>query len=86
MVIVDAPPLLTVIDSRRLIDHVDAAILVIEWARTEPDTVWAALRAVDANAGKIVGAVLNKVDLRAYRYYDYATADGYGEVHRRVAA
>ena len=86
VVIVDAPPLLPVIDSRRLLDQVDAAILVVEWARTEPDSVLAALRAIGPNAGKIIGAVLNKVDLRAYRYYDYAAADGYGEVNRRLAA
>lgn len=85
-VIMDAPPLLPVVDGRRLIEHADAAVLVIEWARTEPDTVLAALRAVGPNAAKVIGAVLNKVDLRAYRYYDYAAADGYGEVTNRLAA
>jgi succinoglycan biosynthesis transport protein ExoP len=86
VIILDAPPLLPVVDSRRLLDHVDAAILVIEWSSTEPDSVHAALRGVGPNARKIIGAVLNKVDLRTYRYYDYAFGEGYGEVSQPLAA
>jgi capsular exopolysaccharide synthesis family protein len=86
VIVLDAPPLLPVVDTRRLADYVDAAILVVEWSSTEPDSVSAALRALGGNARKIIGAVLNKVDLRSYRYYDYASGDAYGETSRPLAA
>lgn len=74
VVIVDAPPLLPIVDGRDLLDMADAGLLVIEWNRTDPDSAVAALDAVGPGVRKISGILLNKVDLREQRFYDY----GYG--------
>jgi polysaccharide biosynthesis transport protein len=71
LIIVDSPAILPVADSRRLIEWADRVLLVVEWKRTERETVVEALSAIDAGADKIVGVVLNKVDLGEYRLYDY---------------
>jgi len=71
LVIVDSPAILPVAESRRLLDCADRALLVIEWRRTARDTVIEALNALGEGVDKIAGAVLNKVDVRKYRLYDY---------------
>ena len=71
LVIVDSPAILAVADGRRLIEYADRALLVVEWKRTGRETVIEALNAIGAGVDKIVGVVLNKVDLDKYRLYDY---------------
>jgi polysaccharide biosynthesis transport protein len=71
LVIVDSPAILPVADSRRLVECGDRAVLVVEWKRTGRETVIEALNAIGAGADKLVGVVLNKVDLDRYRLYDY---------------
>ena len=69
-VIVDLPPLACASDVRASTRFIDAYVLVVEWGRTKVDAVQYALRHAPEVGGKIVGAVLNKVDMTAMSRYD----------------
>lgn len=61
-IIVDAPPLLPVIDGRILADHADQIVLVMTWRRTPKQMARRAVKTLGANTGKILGVVVNEVD------------------------
>ena len=74
-VIVDLSPLAPVIDVCATTELVDAYVLVIEWGRTTADVVQRALRAVPLVSESILGAVLNKADIKVLAAYDpYVTS------------
>jgi len=78
-VVVDLSPL-GVVDVCATTEFVDAYVLVIEWGRTTVDTVQHALRATPVVAQSIIGAVLNKADLKALATYDpYRTSYYFGQ-------
>jgi succinoglycan biosynthesis transport protein ExoP len=77
LVIVDCPAILPIAESRRLLDCADRAVLVIEWRHTACDTVMEALNALGDSVDKLAGVVLNKVNLRKYRLYDYGRYAAY---------
>lgn len=69
-IILDCPPLGSVIDAAIVATHCDGAILVLEADRVtyrEAQRVQGQLRKTGC---KILGAVLNKVDVKKGRYYD----------------
>jgi polysaccharide biosynthesis transport protein len=70
VVILDGPPLLPFADGCYLLDQTDLALLVVEWAKTERESVVAALETAGPWADKIAGVALNKVDRSAYGLYD----------------
>ena len=70
MVIVDLPPLIAGSDNRAASGLIDSYILVIEWGSTKVDAVQYALRHAPAVHERIIGAVLNKVDLATISRYD----------------
>jgi polysaccharide biosynthesis transport protein len=86
LVIVDSPAILPVADSRRLLECADRAVLVVEWKRTGRETVIEALNTIGSGVDKIVGVVLNKVDLSKYRLYDYGRYGLYAAYPRGVYA
>jgi succinoglycan biosynthesis transport protein ExoP len=71
VVVIDGPPLLPFADAGRMLEFSDAGLIVVAWSKTDRDHAVAALESVEAQAGKIAGIVLNKVDLRSYRAYEY---------------
>ena len=74
-VIVDLSPLAPVIDVSATAELVDAYVLVIEWGRTTVDVVQRALRAAPLVSELILGAVLNKADIKVLAAYDpYVTS------------
>jgi len=74
-VIVDLSPLAPVIDVCATIELVDAYVLVVEWGRTTVDVVKRSLRAMPVVSESILGAVLNKADIKALASYDpYVTS------------
>lgn len=77
LVIVDCPAILPIAESRRLLDCADRAVLVIEWRHTACDTVLEALNSLGDGVDKLAGVVLNKVNLRKYRLYDYGRYAAY---------
>ncbi|MBB4018709.1 MULTISPECIES: polysaccharide biosynthesis tyrosine autokinase [Chelatococcus] len=79
-VIVDAAPLLPVVDSRAIVARADGALLVVEWGRTDRAAVQEAMRTLADNADRVTGAVLSKATTDAYQYHygigGYGGADG----------
>ena len=73
-VIIDSPPVLAVTDATIMAGLVDGVVLVAESGRTHRAGLMRT-RAILENAGaRILGVVLNKLDLRKEGYYGY----GYG--------
>jgi succinoglycan biosynthesis transport protein ExoP len=68
-VIVDLSPLVA-LDVRATVDLIDAYVLVIEWGRTKIDVVQKALRNAKGVQKNVIGAVLNKVDMKQIKLYD----------------
>jgi capsular exopolysaccharide synthesis family protein len=82
-VLIDAPPILAMADTPVLCPHADGVVLVV-WAEvcTRP-AVQRAVDQVTRVGGKVVGVVLNKVDLGRNSYY---YSQHYGEYYRSYYA
>jgi succinoglycan biosynthesis transport protein ExoP len=76
-VIVDLPPLAPLADVRATTHLVDAYLLVAEWGRTSTTVVQHALSRTPRVFDKIIGTVLNKVDVKALSLYDGNSAGYY---------
>ena len=80
-VVIDSPPVVPVTDAAVLSASVDGTILVVRAFQTSKDVARRAVRALRDVGGRIVGTVLNAVDLNrqqyGYRYY-YYKREGYG--------
>jgi capsular exopolysaccharide synthesis family protein len=91
VVLLDSPPLLAVTDAAVLATMVDGVILVIRTERTKRDAVRRALGHIRSVRGRLLGAVLNDVDLRSgayygsYGHYYYSYYGDEGERPRRHA-
>jgi succinoglycan biosynthesis transport protein ExoP len=77
LVIVDSAPLLPVVDSRAMIGSVDGVVLVVGWGRTEKQAIRSALIETPGLTDKLIGAVLNDVDLNSMRHYEYYKSNAY---------
>ena len=69
VVLLDSPPLLAVTDAAVLSTMVDGVVLVIRTERTKRDAVRRALGHLRSVRGRLLGAVLNDVDMRSGAYY-----------------
>lgn len=73
VIVLDAPPLLPVVDTRVLAGLVDQIALVTLWKKTPKTLIRRAIRTLGADAEKIVGVVVNRVDrLDDAASFDYA--------------
>lgn len=77
-VILDLPPLAPVVDARAAVNLVDDFLLVIEWGKSRYDVLREALKSAPEVQDKIIGAVLNKTNMKALQRYD-SPRDGYYE-------
>ena len=68
-IIVDFSPVSPVVDVRATARWVDAYVYIIEWGVTRPDLVQYALKNAPELREKILGVVLNKVDLNVLKRY-----------------
>ncbi|MDG4882493.1 polysaccharide biosynthesis tyrosine autokinase [Mesorhizobium sp. WSM4884] len=68
-IIVDLPPLGPVVDAKAFAPLVDGFVLVTEWGRTPRAMIRSMLEQEPYIADKIVGAVLNKVELKKLAKY-----------------
>lgn len=76
-IVLDASPLLPVVDATVLSKLVDQILLIVEWRRTRRSSVLEAMKALAAESGLPLGVVLNKVNLRRLRSYGYGYGHGY---------
>ena len=76
-VVLDLSPLLPIVDVRGTGKLVDSYILVVEWGRTTVDMVERAVGEIPAFEDKLIGAVLNKADLKAIARYGAVSGNYY---------
>jgi capsular exopolysaccharide synthesis family protein len=62
IIVVDAPPLMPVLDARIVADHADQIVFVMGWRRTPKQIARRALSSLGFNQSKLVGIVVNQVD------------------------
>jgi capsular exopolysaccharide synthesis family protein len=76
-VVFDSPPVLPITDATILSSLVDGVILVVACEATTRAALNRACRVIEHSGGKILGTVLNKVDVRRDGYYGYRYYHGY---------
>jgi succinoglycan biosynthesis transport protein ExoP len=76
-IVLDLSPVAPIVDVRGTGKLVDSYLLVIEWGRTRADVVERAIGEMPAFQHKLIGAVLNKVDIKMMTRYGRAEGDYY---------
>ena len=76
-VIIDAPPLVPLVDACALAEIADRIVLAIRWDSTPQEAVTQALNALGPACQRLIGTVLTRVDLHRLRYYDYYRSSSY---------
>jgi succinoglycan biosynthesis transport protein ExoP len=71
MIIVDAPPLLPLVDGRMLAEYADHIVVAACWDRTPQDLLTNAVEHLDYVRDRIIGTVLTQVDLQQAGLYDH---------------
>jgi capsular exopolysaccharide synthesis family protein len=76
-VIVDTPPLLPIVDTRRLASRVDGVILLVRWQQTPRKAVQHSVRLLQDAGANLSGVALTLVNLKAQKRYGYGDASYY---------
>jgi len=71
IVLIDTPPIIAVTDAAILAQEVDGVILVLAAGEVNKDFAQRAKEQLEKVGAKILGAVLNKVDMKTSEYYYY---------------
>jgi polysaccharide biosynthesis transport protein len=75
--VMDASPLLAVVDALALAAVADKIVMIVEWSRTSRTSVSEALKALRFGGFSIAGIVLNKVDYKRLTRYGYGFGRDY---------
>ncbi len=81
IILIDTPPIIAVTDAAILAQEMDGVILVLAAGEVNKDYAIRAKELLDKVGAKILGAVLNKVDMDTNEYYYYYHY--YGSTHTR---
>jgi capsular exopolysaccharide synthesis family protein len=76
-VVIDASPLLPVVDTLTLAAVADKIVMIVEWGRTSRTSVFEALKTLRFAGYSIGGVVLNKVDYKRLASYGYGFGRDY---------
>jgi hypothetical protein len=76
-VVIDFPPIGPVVNARRMASAIDAFIFVVAWGTTSRGAVRAALAKEHSIRDKLLGVILNKVDMEKLKIYEHFASDGY---------
>jgi capsular exopolysaccharide synthesis family protein len=76
-ILVDSPPVAAVTDALLLARQADSTILVVQQNRVDRAVVKRALASLRKVTPRVVGAVLNAVDIKSKGYYGYGYGYGY---------
>jgi capsular exopolysaccharide synthesis family protein len=71
LVILDCPPVLAVAETRTLVTHADAVVMVARSGHTPAGAVSAALREIESTGADVLGVALNYVDFRVPGHSGY---------------
>jgi succinoglycan biosynthesis transport protein ExoP len=77
-VVIDASPLLPVIDALAVAALVDKILMIVEWNRTPQMSVSDAFKILGPEIDRVAGFVFSKVDYKQLRSYAYGFGSGYG--------
>jgi succinoglycan biosynthesis transport protein ExoP len=77
MIVIDAPPLVPLVESRALGELADGIVLAVGWDRTPQNLVAKAIDLLAPIKDRLLGAVLTRVDLQRLRGYDYYQSSAY---------
>ncbi len=69
VIIIDSPPLLPVTDAAILSSHADGVILIVKGGKTTVDMIKRGIKALSDINAKIIGVVINAVDMDKEDYY-----------------
>ena len=81
-IVVDLPPMLPMVDVRSVAPFIDGFVMVVAWGQTEEDVLTAALDAVPVVREKLVGLLLNKVELNRLAGRGEATPSYHSSVYQ----
>jgi succinoglycan biosynthesis transport protein ExoP len=81
-IIVDLPPLIPVVDARASINFIDAYLYTIEWGTTKVDLVRHGLLNAPEIYERLLGVILNKVDMGSIGRYERYRDNYYYEKYR----
>ncbi len=70
-IVIDGRSILAGEHGNVLSDMADSLLLVVAWGDTRSPSIRTAMDTLGGDASKIVGAVLNKTDMKRHRLYDY---------------
>lgn len=74
LVLIDSPPILGVSDASVLSNEADMTMIVVQHRRLPRHMLMRVKQAVENVGGKVIGVVLNNVDLRSDAQYQYYTS------------
>jgi capsular exopolysaccharide synthesis family protein len=77
-IVIDAPPLLPVVDALVLTTVADRILMIVEWSQTPRASISEAFKLLRPQAHRVAGIVLNKVDPNQLPRYGYRGGYGYG--------
>lgn len=81
-IIVDLPPLIPVVDARASTHFIDAYLCTVEWGSTKVDLVRHALLNAPEIYERLLGVILNKVDMNTIGRYERFRHNYYYEKYR----
>ena len=74
LVLIDSPPILGVSDASVLVNEADATLIVVQHRKLPRHMLLRVKQAVENVGGKVLGVVLNNVDVRTDSQYQYYTS------------
>ena len=77
LIIVDAPPVISLVDAAMVAGQVDRTILAVKWAGTRRSVVAHAVREIADAGGTLGGVILTKVDVRRHSLYGFGDSGQY---------
>lgn len=80
-IVIDLPPIGPTVNARGIASALDAFVFVVEWGTTSRGAVRATLAKERSIRDKLLGVILNKVDMKKLKMYEHSGSDGY--YHRR---
>jgi len=84
-VVLDASPLLPVVDALGLASMADRILMIVEWGRTPRAVVAEGLKLLRPEAHRVAGVVLNKVDIKQFRSSRFGYPYGYYGLNRAAS-
>jgi succinoglycan biosynthesis transport protein ExoP len=80
-IVIDLPPIGPVVSARGMASAIDAFILIVEWGATSRGAIRAALAGEHLISEKLLGVILNKVDMKRLKIHEHFGSDGYYNQH-----